>query len=1339
MVLFGLSLTLATSPAAPTTNDFSGAGGLTPYSVASWPAPAGTVVDTGTLRLPATSDTNTIVVFDLTATNTYRRIVAEWTWTCPNAREGFSFNLLNTAIYGSNGVSSFSGAPPCLFDEPVFTNGLSIAFDTYNTSDYQGLGQHEVSLHWDGLERVNKRCPIDFRTGVAMPVQVVIDYVMGGANVSVTINGTSVYTNYFLAAIAPYESRVAFAVRATSTANVWRVDNVNVAFTDPGTTPAPQIVRTFDSELMKSSNRKPKKTFALPPDGRSYARIVLAMTLSEPVGGFDPWDRKMDISVFADNGERFEIARFMTPYAKAWTWYVDVTDFQTLLRGTRQMQAYIDTWVTSGGWLVTADLLYYEGVPDAEAFKIQNLWVGEPRYGDTNNPISNFFTPRTVTIDPTATKLKTRLMVTGHGQSPNSQNAAEFIVRGRTLTVGASSYYNVLWKNDCYLNPCRPQGGTWQYSRAGWAPGDRVDHWEQDITSVVTPGGSATIQYTADLYTNLTIDSSNPARHWVDSQLVSYRVPLQLSGIAVQQPVGNTIPSGGSKDLGAVSILGATNTVVFTITNNSASTLNLTGSPRVSVSGANASDFTVTAQPATPIAGGGGTTFTVQFVPGGGGARSALLTMVSDDANYTNYVVNLSGTGELGLLWSGSGANWDTATAANWLLLPNATSNYVFANGVATALFDDRGNANTNVNLVGSLSPVAVTFNATNSNYTLAGSGSLSGSMALTKSNATTLTILNNNLYAGATTISGGTLQLGNGTAGNDGNLADGSDVVNNASLVFNRFGSSSYGGDISGTGTVTKNGTGTQTLSGANTYSGGTTVNAGTLHLTGALSGGGNITVNNGAVFTEGAEGSVTAVNYTQNSTSTCRWDGTTTLSAQINVFTNGTLVINGPGSSAGGTISWGGTVIIGTGGADFTFNPNGNNFNIGGNVATPQAGNAFQTNGTIFMGGAALNIAVGGTGTFNLLGGTITNSGANLNLGIRICPNFLGNGGANGTFNQIGGTINFPAGGIMIGRADGGVTFPAGQISRATFSQTGGSTSVGLFAMGGSLNKTPGVFATNTITGGTFITTNFVRMAEGTNDVVLMKLGGSAQVTLPAIPTTRGAGSTADITFDFTTGFLSPLAASPSYMPMNCFANAYLTANGARFNVASGKDIIIAQVLKNATGMAGTLTKSGTGVLTCFGANTYSGNTTVNGGTLSVTTAYFSTNSTISVANGAVLNLTFAQTNRVAGFITNGVSLAAGVYKAANMSPFITGSGSLQVASSGPTGPASLTNNVSGNTLNLSWPAGQGWRLQMQTNSLSTGLSTNWIYVTDGSVSITNISVNQIIPAAFFRLTYP
>jgi autotransporter-associated beta strand protein len=167
--------------------------------------------------------------------------------------------------------------------------------------------------------------------------------------------------------------------------------------------------------------------------------------------------------------------------------------------------------------------------------------------------------------------------------------------------------------------------------------------------------------------------------------------------------------------------------------------------------------------------------------------------------------------------------------------------------------------------------------------------------------------------------------------------------------------------------------------------------------------------------------------------------------------------------------------------------------------------------------------------------------------------------------------------------------------------------------------------------------------------------------------------------------------------------------------------------------------VTKVGSGLMTLAGTNSYTGNTTVNAGRLELAQAVLATNSTVLVANGAVLQLDFAETNQVAGLVLNGVSQAPGVYNSANRAPYLAGTGSLLVQPIGPSGPAHLTNSVSGGILSLSWPAGQGWKLQMQTNSASVGLGTNWVYVTDGTTSSTNITVNPSIPTAFFRLVYP
>ena len=90
------------------------------------------------------------------------------------------------------------------------------------------------------------------------------------------------------------------------------------------------------------------------------------------------------------------------------------------------------------------------------------------------------------------------------------------------------------------------------------------------------------------------------------------------------------------------------------------------------------------------------------------------------------------------------------------------------------------------------------------------------------------------NTYVGATTISGGTLQLGTGQSGQDGWIADTSGVTNNAMLAYNLYGNRSVAYVISGSGSLTKLGQGQLTLNGNNSYTVKTTVGGGVLNING-------------------------------------------------------------------------------------------------------------------------------------------------------------------------------------------------------------------------------------------------------------------------------------------------------------------------------------------------------------------------------------------------------------------------------------------------------------------------------------------------------------------------
>jgi outer membrane autotransporter protein len=120
------------------------------------------------------------------------------------------------------------------------------------------------------------------------------------------------------------------------------------------------------------------------------------------------------------------------------------------------------------------------------------------------------------------------------------------------------------------------------------------------------------------------------------------------------------------------------------------------------------------------------------------------------------------------------------------------------------------------------------------------------GAGALTKIGTGTLILAANNTYSGGTTISAGTLQVGNG--GTAGSIAG--NVVDNATLAFNRSDSLTYAGVISGTGAVQQIGTGVTSLSGNSTYTGATTVTAGGLLITGSIASSSGLAVGAGALI---------------------------------------------------------------------------------------------------------------------------------------------------------------------------------------------------------------------------------------------------------------------------------------------------------------------------------------------------------------------------------------------------------------------------------------------------------------------------------------------------------
>ncbi len=227
---------------------------------------------------------------------------------------------------------------------------------------------------------------------------------------------------------------------------------------------------------------------------------------------------------------RFELVSFVTPYGigldfglDGETWVFDITDFSPILTGDKRM-----TMEWGGQWQEEMDIQFefIVGTPPRDVIDIEQIWrVTKPSYNSISNELD--FRPRDVPMLSTGQSFKIRSAITGHGQE------GEFIARDHFIDVNDGSLKEQwsVWK-ECAANPVHPQGGTWIYDRAGWCPGMATDLREIDITSKVTAGSTAKIDYGV-------VFASGASNYIVNNQLVTYgstNFSLDASIVEIQSP-----------------------------------------------------------------------------------------------------------------------------------------------------------------------------------------------------------------------------------------------------------------------------------------------------------------------------------------------------------------------------------------------------------------------------------------------------------------------------------------------------------------------------------------------------------------------------------------------------------------------------------------------------------------------------------------------------------------------------------------------------------------------------------------------------------------------------------
>jgi autotransporter-associated beta strand protein len=834
---------------------------------------------------------------------------------------GLSGSVASTTIFSAGGAIT---GP---FHSVTVTNGAYLA-----TLDYGTSGQIKLALTpgytvtYNGNGNDGGTVPVDtgnpHLSGSAVTVMgntgtlTKVNYAFNGWNTAANGSGTTYVQGNFFNIVS---NTTLYAIWGTVSATIASTGSLSAFSTTYGTASSAQSVSVSGANLTASVIATAPTGLEVSSDGLTYGTTAtftesggnasgtlhVRLAATAPVSGsYDsnnivlssPGAISVNV-VTASSGDTVAAKALTIPSATVQNKMYDGTTAATLI-GTLQ---------------------------SPEAFGAGNSADGKPYIGDT-------------------------LTAGGAGTFANSA-VGNWSVTAGTFTLGgaAAGNYTVTQPTGFSLTASIVGTGVWTNTIASANWGDSVN-WTNGI--VATNSGNTADFSQADLVADATVNlatpltignlifgdaNTNTAAGWTLANNLNPANILTLDATTPPTVTVNALGIGKSVTISAV--VAGTNgltktgngTLILSAANTytNGTTINA-GTVKMGVNNALGTNGTVTVNSAGTLDLGGKTTPTTLAmtlasgtITSSGGSLNSPVTLSGGGSiggvgsTYLNWQGgNITGTGDLtiaGPIWAGGTGRSITNTGniivnTTTAFQPNAGTfqcNEVVINGkfnpFGTTVSAITGSGSLILSSSGNMLTV-------NQNIDSTFSGIISGIGSWTMSGPYALTLTGTSTYTGNTTISAGTLALGDGSGA--GTLGTGT-VYNNATLVLNS--PATVGNYITGSGVLLKVGSGATILTGGNDYAGTTTVSNGILYVNGSLSAsavdvktgatlGGQgsvsagVTVENGATL-EGGQGGSGSLNLNSLTLGTSASDVTTTrlnvaLGASVN---GGTVTVNG------------------------------------------------------------------------------------------------------------------------------------------------------------------------------------------------------------------------------------------------------------------------------------------------------------------------------------------------------------------------------------------------------------------------------------------------------------